>query len=88
MQALSRELDHATRATQQLLVLARADAGRLVREPFDLGELAREVALALLPQARAAGLESLAVLIARAAEQPVGLRLDAPLALWQPAGEK
>lgn len=38
--------------------------------------------------ARAAGLESLAVLIARAAEQPVGLRLDAPLALWQPAGEK
>ncbi|KUL97279.1 protease [Bosea sp. WAO] len=38
--------------------------------------------------ARAAGLESLAVLIARAADQPVGLRLDAPLALWQPAGEK
>ena len=36
----------------------------------------------------AAGLESLAVLIARAAEQPTGLRLDAPLALWQPAGEK
>lgn len=57
LQALSRELDHATRATQQLLVLARADAGRLVREPFDLGELAREVALALLPQARAAGLD-------------------------------
>jgi protease-4 len=38
--------------------------------------------------ARAAGLESLAVLIARAADQPTGLRLDAPLALWQPAGEK
>lgn len=38
--------------------------------------------------ARAAGLESLAMVIARAAEQPVGLRLDAPLALWQPAGEK
>ena len=57
LQALSRELDHATRATQQLLVLARADAGHLVREPFDLGDLAREVALALLPQARAAGLD-------------------------------
>lgn len=57
LQALSRELDHATRATQQLLVLARADAGHLVREPFDLGELAREVARALLPQARAAGLD-------------------------------
>lgn len=37
---------------------------------------------------RAAGLESLAVILARAAEQPIGLRLDAPLALWQPAGEK
>jgi len=38
--------------------------------------------------ARAAGLETLAALIARAAETPVGLRLDAPLALWQPAVEK
>lgn len=38
--------------------------------------------------ARAAGLEPLAALIARAAEQPVGLRLDAPLALWQPPIEK
>ena len=38
--------------------------------------------------ARAAGLETVATIIARAADQPVGLRLDAPLALWQPAGEK
>ncbi|MGO4667240.1 signal peptide peptidase SppA [Bosea sp. 2RAB26] len=38
--------------------------------------------------ARAAGLESLAVILARAADQPVGLRLDAPLALWQPVAEK
>ena len=38
--------------------------------------------------ARAAGLEPLAALIARAAEQPVGVRLDAPLALWQPPLEK
>lgn len=38
--------------------------------------------------ARAAGLETLAIVLARAAEQPLGLRLDAPLALWQPALEK
>lgn len=38
--------------------------------------------------ARAAGFETLAAIIARAAEQPLGLRLDAPLALWQPAVEK
>ncbi|WNJ89720.1 signal peptide peptidase SppA [Bosea sp. 685] len=38
--------------------------------------------------ARAAGFETVASLIARAAEQPIGLRLDAPLALWQPAIEK
>lgn len=38
--------------------------------------------------ARAAGLDALATLIARAADQPVGLRLDAPLALWQPVAEK
>ena len=38
--------------------------------------------------ARAAGLQSVAGLIARAAEQPLGLQLDAPLALWQPALEK
>ncbi|RDJ25034.1 signal peptide peptidase SppA [Bosea caraganae] len=38
--------------------------------------------------ARAAGLDALATLIARAADQPIGLRLDAPLALWQPVGEK
>jgi protease-4 len=37
---------------------------------------------------RAAGLDNVAAIIARAADQPVGLRLDAPLALWQPAGEK
>jgi protease-4 len=38
--------------------------------------------------ARAAGFDAVATIIARAADQPVGLRLDAPLALWQPAGEK
>lgn len=55
--ALSRELDHATRATHQLLLLARADEAPLQSETFDLGELAREVALELLPQARAAGVD-------------------------------
>lgn len=38
--------------------------------------------------ARVAGLDGLAASIARAADQPVGLRLDEPLALWQPAAEK
>lgn len=55
--ALSTELDLASRATHQLLQLARADAGPLQRLPFDLAELAREVALALLPQARALGVD-------------------------------
>lgn len=36
----------------------------------------------------AAGLDTLAAAMARVAEQPFGLRLDAPLALWQPAVEK
>ncbi|MGY0200241.1 sensor histidine kinase [Leptothrix sp. BB-3] len=55
--ALSTELDLASRATNQLLQLARADAGPLQRQPFDLAELAREVALQLLPQARALGVD-------------------------------
>ena len=55
--ALSRELDHATRATHQLLLLARADEAPLQAETFDLAELAREVALELLPLARAAGVD-------------------------------
>lgn len=38
--------------------------------------------------ARTAGFDTLATAMARAAEQPFGLRLDAPLALWQPASEK
>lgn len=57
LHALSRELDHATRATQQLLRLARADEAPLQLEVFDLAELAREVALDLLPLARAAGVD-------------------------------
>ena len=57
LQALSLELDHATRATGQLLALARADAGARADEPLDLGELVREVALALLPLARERGID-------------------------------
>ena len=57
LQALSLELDHATRATGQLLALARADAGAQAAEPLDLGALAREVALALLPLARERGID-------------------------------
>ena len=55
--ALSDELEHATRATNQLLLLARADEAPLVSEAFDLGNLAREVALELLPLARASGVD-------------------------------
>lgn len=38
--------------------------------------------------ARVSGMDGLATILARAADQPLGLRLDAPLALWQPATEK
>jgi two-component system sensor histidine kinase TctE len=55
--ALSQELDHATRATHQLLLLARADEAPLQAETFDLAALAREVAMELLPLARAAGVD-------------------------------
>jgi two-component system sensor histidine kinase TctE len=57
VQALSEELGHAIRATNQLLTLARTDAAQPQSEPFDLGDLAREVALELLPLARARGID-------------------------------
>ncbi len=57
LQALSQELDHATRGTAQLLALARADAAVHEPEPLDLAELARDVALSLLPQARERGVD-------------------------------
>lgn len=57
LQALSAELDQTARATQQLLTLARTDATGPQAAPLDLGDLAREVARALLPQARARGLD-------------------------------
>lgn len=57
VQALSDALDHAIRTTNQLLTLARTDAAQPQSEAFDLGDLTREVALALLPLARARGID-------------------------------
>ena len=57
LQALSGALDNAVRATNQLLALARSDAAAVQPEPFDAAELARETALALLPEARARGID-------------------------------
>jgi len=52
LNALSDDLGHAIRATNQLLTLARSDAAMAQMERFDLADLAREVALELLPLAR------------------------------------
>lgn len=49
--SISKQLEHATRSTNQLLVLARADAMAPNHERFDLGELVREVGTRLLPLA-------------------------------------
>lgn len=57
LRALSDELGHAIRGTNQLLTLARSDAQTPVRESFDLADLARGVAIELLPLARARGVE-------------------------------
>ncbi len=52
LKALSQELDYAIRATNQLLSLARQDASKPALEIFDLGKLARDATLELLPLAR------------------------------------
>jgi len=52
IQALSDELTHAIRATNQLLILGQSDASNIEHDTFDLGQLIRSVALALLPLAR------------------------------------
>jgi two-component system sensor histidine kinase TctE len=57
LEALSAELDQAIRATQQLLALARSDAAAARSEEIELGALAREVALPLLPLARQRGID-------------------------------
>jgi two-component system, OmpR family, sensor histidine kinase TctE len=53
IEALSDELNHAIRATNQLLTLGQSDASRIEHDRFDLGQLVRSVAMALLPLARA-----------------------------------
>ena len=57
LQALSAELDQAIRATQQLLALARSDAAAARQDEIELGALAREVTLPLLPLARQRGID-------------------------------
>ena len=57
LKALSFQLDHVTRSTNQLLALARSDAAPLQRQRFDLNELVRELAMQCLPQARDKGLD-------------------------------
>lgn len=57
LDALSMQLDDASRATNQFLSLARSDAGAPQTDTFDLHDLVREVALALLPLARARGVD-------------------------------
>jgi two-component system sensor histidine kinase TctE len=50
---ISKQLDYATRSTNQLLALARSDTAPIHFEKFDLAELVRETILSLLPLARA-----------------------------------
>jgi two-component system, OmpR family, sensor histidine kinase TctE len=57
LQALSDELNHAIRATNQLLALARQDASEIASERFDLAQLAQDVALELLPLAKTRGID-------------------------------
>lgn len=51
--AIGGEIARATRSTQQLLALGRSDTAAVELAPCDLAALVREVALELLPQARA-----------------------------------
>jgi two-component system sensor histidine kinase TctE len=55
--AISQQIDQATRNANQLLVIARSDTAAIAVTDFDLADLVREVALALLPQARAKGID-------------------------------
>jgi two-component system sensor histidine kinase TctE len=55
--ALSAQLDHATRTTNQLLAMARSDTAELHIEGFELDALVRDVAIRLIPQAQARALD-------------------------------
>lgn len=73
MQALSDELTHAIRATNQLLSLGQSDASPLTHEGFDLGHLAQSVAMTLLPLARA---------------KRIDLGVDLPDTTWLAQGDR
>jgi two-component system, OmpR family, sensor histidine kinase TctE len=77
--ALSNELNQAIRATNQLLALALQDASQPAIGMFDLGQLARDVALEFLPLSREYGID----LGVEAANTPVIAQGDA--ALLRPA---
>jgi two-component system, OmpR family, sensor histidine kinase TctE len=55
--AISTQIDQAIRNANQLLALARSDTAAIVVTDFDLAGLVREVALSLLPQARAKSID-------------------------------
>jgi two-component system sensor histidine kinase TctE len=57
LHALSEQLDHATRSTNQLLAMARSDAAELQHGSVSLDALMHAVALQLLPLARERGLD-------------------------------
>lgn len=53
LQALATEIARARRSTQQLLALGRSDTAEIEPQPFATEDLLREVALTVLPLARA-----------------------------------
>lgn len=57
LRSIELQLENATRQTNQLLALARADAISLTHDRFDLAELMREIARWLLPLATAKTLD-------------------------------
>lgn len=73
LHALVKQLDYATRNTNQLLALARSDTAQLHAVAFDMGELLRDVAVTLLPLARSRGID-------------LGVDADAPVAMVGDAG--
>ncbi len=75
LRALSDGLAQATRAANQLLALARSDSALVQTQEIDLGALAREVALAVLPVARERGMD----LGVEEGDLPIGAHGDAEL---------
>ena len=57
LNALGEEIARATRSSQQLLALGRSDTAEISMSEFELESLLRDVAVGLLPQARAKGID-------------------------------